>query len=71
MRRSPGIRTLLGALLAASQLHCADPGPARNVLLISIDSLRADHLGSYGYERPTSPTLDRLAAEGARFAHAK
>jgi arylsulfatase A-like enzyme len=42
----------------------------RNVVLISIDSLRADHLGSYGYHRPTSPTLDRLAAEGARFAAA-
>jgi len=37
------------------------------VVLISIDSLRADHLGCYGYPRPTSPILDRLAAEGARF----
>jgi arylsulfatase A-like enzyme len=37
------------------------------VVLISIDSLRADHLGCYGYPRPTSPVLDRLATEGARF----
>jgi len=37
------------------------------VVLISIDSLRADHLGCYRYQRPTSPNLDRLAAEGARF----
>jgi arylsulfatase A-like enzyme len=36
-----------------------------NFLLISIDTLRVDHLGCYGYSRPTSPTLDRLAASGA------
>ena len=41
--------------------------PPPNVLLISIDSLRADHLGSYGYHRDTSPNLDALAREGARF----
>jgi arylsulfatase A-like enzyme len=35
--------------------------------LISIDTLRPDHLGSYGYFRDTSPTLDRLAAEGVLF----
>jgi arylsulfatase A-like enzyme len=35
-----------------------------NILLISIDSLRADHLGCYGYERPTSPNIDTLADEG-------
>ena len=40
---------------------------ARSVVLVSIDTLRADHLGSYGYERPTSPNLDALAQEGARF----
>ncbi|MDA8020626.1 MAG: sulfatase-like hydrolase/transferase [Thermoanaerobaculia bacterium] len=38
-----------------------------NVLLISIDTLRADHLGSYGYARDTSPFLDSLAAVGVRF----
>lgn len=38
--------------------------------MISIDTLRPDHLGSYGYERDTSPTLDRLAREGARFDQA-
>lgn len=38
-----------------------------NVVLISIDSLRADHLGCYGYPRPTSPTIDGLAAEGTLF----
>lgn len=41
-----------------------------NVLLISIDSLRADHLGCYGYERETSPSIDRLAREGVLFEDA-
>ena len=41
-----------------------------DILLISIDSLRSDHLGCYGYERDTSPTIDSLAAEGAVFRNA-
>lgn len=45
------------------------PGPS-NILLITVDTLRADHLSSYGYARATSPTLDRLAKEGVRFANA-
>lgn len=40
-----------------------------NVLLITIDTTRADHLGMYGYGRPTSPNLDKLAAEGTVFEH--
>ncbi len=39
----------------------------RDVLLITVDALRADHVGAYGYERPTTPELDALAAEGAVF----
>src|SRR5262245_31442328 len=41
-----------------------------NVLLITIDTLRADHLSSYGYPRPTSPALDSLAARGLLFERA-
>lgn len=41
-----------------------------NILLFSIDTLRPDHLGCYGYERDTSPTIDRLAGEGVRFSQA-
>ena len=39
-----------------------------NVLFILVDTLRADHLGCYGYERATSPNIDALAARGIRFA---
>ena len=42
----------------------------RNVILVSLDTLRADHLGTYGYERDTSPNLDRLAASGLVFEQA-
>ena len=38
-----------------------------NVVLISIDSLRADHLGTYGYARETSPNIDSLATQGVVF----
>jgi arylsulfatase A-like enzyme len=55
----------------------ASPGEATqaerqqtNVLLISIDTLRADVLGSYGHEGGLTPNLDRLALEGARFSQA-
>ncbi len=41
-----------------------------NVLLIVIDTLRADSLGCYGYERDTSPRIDRLAADSLRYAQA-
>ena len=41
-----------------------------NVILISIDTLRADHLGTYGYGRPVSPTIDALAADAAVFENA-
>jgi arylsulfatase A-like enzyme len=42
-------------------------GESRNLVLISIDTLRADVLGCYGFPRPTSPTLDALAARGVLF----
>jgi arylsulfatase A-like enzyme len=42
-------------------------GGSVNVLLIAIDTLRADHLSCYGYRRLTSPRIDRLASQGVRF----
>lgn len=53
------------APLAATE-QPSSPSP-RIVLLISIDTLRADHLGLYGYDRFTSPTLDMLGAAGTVF----
>ncbi len=75
MDRGPGgllrpIR-LAAALVVLAALGCGagNRAPARrfNVLLITVDTLRPDHLGCYGYHRPTSPNIDRLAAGGARF----
>ncbi len=42
-----------------------------NVLLIVLDTVRADHLSLHGYHRPTSPTLERLATKGIRFDEAR
>jgi arylsulfatase A-like enzyme len=44
--------------------------PDADVLLITIDALRADHVGAYGYPRATTPNIDALAARGTRFTHA-
>lgn len=42
-------------------------GDGPNLLFVVVDTLRADHLGTYGYSRPTSPELDRLAGESLVF----
>ncbi len=42
----------------------------RDLLLVTIDAVRADHVGAYGYERPTTPHIDQLAATGVRFEYA-
>jgi len=46
------------------------PGNGWNVLLLTVDTLRADHLGAYGYRRPTSPHIDALASRGTTFDRA-
>jgi arylsulfatase A-like enzyme len=57
--------------LACGPTRTADPSLLRtNLVLVSIDTLRADHLASYGYERSTSPRLDAFAAGGAVFRKA-
>jgi arylsulfatase A-like enzyme len=56
------------ALLLAFAPGCRPPSPVgANVLLIGIDTLRADHLGCYGYPRPTSPRIDALCEEAVVF----
>ncbi|MGA9797463.1 MAG: sulfatase-like hydrolase/transferase [Terriglobales bacterium] len=54
---------------AVAHLPAAAPG-APNVLVIVVDTLRADHVSSYGYARPTTPNLDLLAQQGVRFENA-
>ena len=57
----------LAAAAAAVLLCCAGAGKPLNVIVVGIDTLRADHLSCYGYERKTTPNIDRLAAGGALF----
>jgi arylsulfatase A-like enzyme/Flp pilus assembly protein TadD len=54
---------------AAAPANLAAGGPA-NLLLVTLDTVRADHLGAYGYPGAETPALDRLAREGVRFAAA-
>src|SRR5260370_14449766 len=46
------------------------PNVAPNVVVITIDTLRPDHLGCYGYKRIRTPNIDALAADGVRFERA-
>jgi len=66
---------VLGLILLAWGAACSGPAdePARtspNVILISIDTLRADHLSCYGYKKARTASIDRLAAEGILFEQA-
>jgi arylsulfatase A-like enzyme len=54
---------------AVSNLSVAAPG-SPNILVIVVDTLRADHLSSYGYTRATSPNIDNLAGNGVLFENA-
>jgi arylsulfatase A-like enzyme len=73
------IKFLLAAALALNivqpgLLPAGEPGAAApvrpNILLIVIDTLRADHVSAYGYERQTTPNIDKLAKSGVLFSSA-
>ncbi|MFH1998564.1 MAG: sulfatase [Planctomycetota bacterium] len=67
MHRANPISVL--CLLWAASFGCSQQAEPRlpNIILLSIDTLRADHLSCYGADQATSPWIDRLAAKGARF----
>ena len=73
LRSFANYAALMAVLLASCKAPAGDkaPGaPRPNVLLITLDTLRADHLPVYGYEGVETPHLDALAADGALFLQA-
>ena len=62
----------VAAAIVGGSIACSRdaPGP-RNVLLVTIDTLRADALGAYGNRQAATPTIDRLAQGGVRFENAR
>ena len=59
---------IAAGVLAAVSVSCSGGGPGRpDILLITIDTLRADRVGAYGAGHVQTPALDRLAREGIRF----
>jgi len=74
--RRPCALSLLASLALLAAAACSGAGswgpvyPDANILLVTIDTLRADHLGAYGYQPARTPRLDLLAREGVRFDQA-
>jgi arylsulfatase A-like enzyme len=66
------MNTLRFALTVGLALSLGCGGRERpNLILITIDTCRADRLSCYGYERETTPNLDRLASEGVLFENTR
>lgn len=58
---------LVATVALATLAGCSGGSDAPAVVIVIGDTVRADHLSAYGYERATSPALEQLAAEGVRF----
>ena len=65
-----GMWTFAWAAAAGEAAPIQSSGEGLNLIIVCIDALRADHLGCYGYARPTSPFIDSLAREGLLFERA-
>src|SRR5713226_8878174 len=61
---------LMTSILALVSAAASSPNVAPNVVVITIDTLRPDHLGCYGYKQIRTPNIDALAADGIRFERA-
>ncbi|RPJ65211.1 MAG: hypothetical protein EHM24_21835, partial [Acidobacteria bacterium] len=71
--RGAALACLLGLVLGCGggPTRSSPPvAPASNLLLITIDTLRADHVGAYGHAAARTPVMDSLARDGVRFEHA-
>jgi choline-sulfatase len=68
MRRVARILAFLGAVVTTASARDTRQRP--DIFLITIDTLRADHVQCYGYKRVQTPALNRLAADGFRFTQA-
>jgi arylsulfatase A-like enzyme len=62
--------SILAAALLLCTLDACSRAPLPNVILITVDTLRADHVGAYGYNEATTPTIDKLARQGRLFQQA-
>ena len=66
------IPSIIFVLAQAKPSPAAEPQDQRaSIVVVTIDTLRLEHLGCYGYPRPTSPRVDALAAEGVLFEDAR
>jgi arylsulfatase A-like enzyme len=68
---SPGPNADLDYVFLADPVVTSPNPTPRRLLFVFVDTLRADHLGTYGYDRPTSPAIDGMAAEGTVFEQAR
>ena len=70
------ISIFIAALIALTSLSCrqqarwARPDPT-NVIIVMVDTLRADHMSTYGYERETTPFISKFASQAVVFEHAR
>ncbi len=69
-RAAAVVVALVAAVVATACGGATTPAPRPNIVLVTVDTLRADHMDAYGYDRGTAPVFARLAAAGVRFEHA-